>query len=85
MNSDVFRYYVTVIGCSFRETNNSRVFLQIITDYKSHQLPIVLDALERMHAHLTAAVVSNDPLFLQARFDHPDSGYVYSCLVEPQT
>ncbi|OIW19616.1 hypothetical protein TanjilG_18426 [Lupinus angustifolius] len=29
---------------------------QIITDYKSNQLPIVLDALERMHAHLTAAV-----------------------------
>ncbi|KAF1887310.1 hypothetical protein Lal_00040911 [Lupinus albus] len=29
---------------------------QIITDYKSSQLPIVLDALERMHAHLTAAV-----------------------------
>ena len=27
---------------------------------------MVLDALERMHAHLTAAVVSNDPLFLQA-------------------
>lgn len=29
----------------------------------------MLDAVERMHAHLTAAVVSNDPLFLQARFD----------------
>ncbi|KAF1875742.1 hypothetical protein Lal_00006372 [Lupinus albus] len=29
---------------------------QIVTDYKSSQLPIVLDALERMHAHLTAAV-----------------------------
>lgn len=26
---------------------------------------MVLDALERMHAHLTAAVVSNDVLFLQ--------------------
>lgn len=39
---------------------------QIITEYKSNQLPVVLDALERMHAHLTAAVVSNDPLFLQA-------------------
>lgn len=28
---------------------------------------MVLDALERMHAHLTAAVVSNDPIFLQVR------------------
>ncbi|KAL2935069.1 putative aldehyde dehydrogenase [Bienertia sinuspersici] len=29
---------------------------QVITDYKANQLPMVLDALERMHAHLTAAV-----------------------------
>uniref|UniRef100_A0A6N2LVI3 Aldehyde dehydrogenase domain-containing protein n=1 Tax=Salix viminalis TaxID=40686 RepID=A0A6N2LVI3_SALVM len=33
---------------------------QVITEYKKDQLPLVLDALERMHAHLTAAVVSND-------------------------
>lgn len=26
---------------------------------------MVLNALEKMHAHLTAAVVSNDPLFIQ--------------------
>ncbi|EXB20723.1 Delta-1-pyrroline-5-carboxylate dehydrogenase 12A1 [Morus notabilis] len=30
---------------------------QIITDYKKDQLPLVLDALEKMHAHLTAAEV----------------------------
>ncbi|OAY77750.1 Delta-1-pyrroline-5-carboxylate dehydrogenase 12A1, mitochondrial [Ananas comosus] len=41
---------------------------QIITEYRHDQLELVLDACERMHAHLTAAVVSNDPLFLQARF-----------------
>ncbi|RWR78808.1 putative aldehyde dehydrogenase [Cinnamomum micranthum f. kanehirae] len=40
---------------------------QIVTEYKQDQLPKVLDACESMHAHLTAAVVSNDPLFLQAR------------------
>ncbi|KAE9467311.1 hypothetical protein C3L33_00810, partial [Rhododendron williamsianum] len=40
---------------------------QVVTEYKDNQLPMVLDALERMHAHLTAAVVSNDQLFLQAR------------------
>lgn len=34
---------------------------------------MVLDALERMHAHLTAAVVSNDLLFLQAR----DCDYIF--------
>lgn len=45
--------------------------LQIITEYKRNQLSVVLDALERMHAHLTAAVVSNDPLFLQVRLMIP--------------
>lgn len=39
--------------------------LQIVTEYKDTQLSMVLDALEKMHAHLTAAVVSNDVLFLQ--------------------
>jgi hypothetical protein len=38
---------------------------QILTEYKDEDLPLVLEACERMHAHLTAAVVSNDVLFLQ--------------------
>ncbi|XP_022866168.1 probable aldehyde dehydrogenase [Olea europaea var. sylvestris] len=42
---------------------------QIVTEYKHNQLPLVLKALEKMNAHLTAAVVSNDPLFLQVRKD----------------
>ncbi|XP_019438056.1 PREDICTED: delta-1-pyrroline-5-carboxylate dehydrogenase 12A1, mitochondrial-like [Lupinus angustifolius] len=53
---------------------------QIITDYKSNQLPIVLDALERMHAHLTAAVVSNDPLFLQQVIGNTVNGTTYAGL-----
>ena len=40
---------------------------QVVTEYKKDQLPLVLEVLERMHAHLTAAVVSNDPIFLQVR------------------
>lgn len=40
---------------------------QIVTEYKDNQLPMVLNALERMNANLTAAVVSNDQLFLQVR------------------
>ncbi|CAL0330639.1 unnamed protein product [Lupinus luteus] len=53
---------------------------QIITDYKNSQLPIVLDALERMHAHLTAAVVSNDPLFLQQVIGNTVNGTTYAGL-----
>ncbi|XP_048443797.1 probable aldehyde dehydrogenase [Pyrus x bretschneideri] len=53
---------------------------QIVTDYKNDQLPLVLDALERMHAHLTAAVVSNDPLFLQEVIGNTVNGTTYAGL-----
>nr|AKN79305.1 delta-pyrroline-5-carboxylate dehydrogenase 2 [Betula platyphylla] len=53
---------------------------QIITDYKRDQLPLVLNALERMHAHLTAAVVSNDPLFLQEVIGNTVNGTTYAGL-----
>ncbi|XP_012470734.1 delta-1-pyrroline-5-carboxylate dehydrogenase 12A1, mitochondrial isoform X1 [Gossypium raimondii] len=53
---------------------------QIITDYKKDQLPMVLDALERMHAHLTAAVVSNDPIFLQDVIGKTVNGTTYAGL-----
>ncbi|PSS07887.1 Delta-1-pyrroline-5-carboxylate dehydrogenase [Actinidia chinensis var. chinensis] len=53
---------------------------QIITEYKDHQLPMVLDALERMHAHLTAAVVSNDLLFLQEVIGKSVNGTTYAGL-----
>lgn len=38
---------------------------QVLTEYSDEQLPLVLEALERLEAHLTAAVVSNDPVFTQ--------------------
>uniref|UniRef100_A0A7N0VMU1 Aldehyde dehydrogenase domain-containing protein n=2 Tax=Kalanchoe fedtschenkoi TaxID=63787 RepID=A0A7N0VMU1_KALFE len=53
---------------------------QVITDYKKDQLPMVLDALERMHAHLTAAVVSNDPIFLQEVIGNTVNGTTYAGL-----
>ncbi|XP_047330347.1 delta-1-pyrroline-5-carboxylate dehydrogenase 12A1, mitochondrial [Impatiens glandulifera] len=53
---------------------------QIITQYKDHQLQMVLDALERMHAHLTAAVVSNDPIFLQEVIGKSVNGTTYAGL-----
>ncbi|KAG2679181.1 hypothetical protein I3760_11G039300 [Carya illinoinensis] len=53
---------------------------QIVTDYKRDQLPMVLDAVERMHAHLTAAVVSNDPLFLQEVIGNTVNGTTYAGL-----
>ncbi|ERN03815.1 hypothetical protein AMTRI_Chr05g73890 [Amborella trichopoda] len=51
---------------------------QILTEYKHDQLPMVLDACERMHAHLTAAVVSNDPIFLQEVLGRSVNGTTYA-------
>ena len=41
------------------------VNLQVITEYSDEQLPMVLEATEKLEAHLTAAVVSNDAQFTQ--------------------
>ncbi|CAD5192372.1 probable aldehyde dehydrogenase isoform X1 [Musa acuminata AAA Group] len=51
---------------------------QIITYYKHDQLTEVLNVCERMHAHLTAAVVSNDPLFLQEVLGKSVNGTTYA-------
>ncbi|CAI0549297.1 unnamed protein product [Linum tenue] len=53
---------------------------QVVTEYKKSQLSMVLEALERMHAHLTAAVVSNDPLFLQEVIGQSVNGTTYAGL-----
>ncbi|XP_044485562.1 delta-1-pyrroline-5-carboxylate dehydrogenase 12A1, mitochondrial [Mangifera indica] len=53
---------------------------QIVTEYKHDQLPLVLSALERMHAHLTAAVVSNDLHFLQEVIGQSVNGTTYAGL-----
>ncbi len=49
----------------------------MITEYTDDQLPLVLEACERMHAHLTAAVVSNDVLFVQHVLANTVNGTTY--------
>lgn len=51
---------------------------QILTNYRKDQLHMVLDACERMHAHLTAAVVSNDIAFLQDVLGRSVNGTTYA-------
>ncbi|KAK4370869.1 hypothetical protein RND71_010344 [Anisodus tanguticus] len=53
---------------------------QVVTEYKDNQLPLVLDTLEKMNAHLTAAVVSNDILFLQKVIGNSVNGTTYAGL-----
>ncbi|XP_024376718.1 probable aldehyde dehydrogenase isoform X1 [Physcomitrium patens] len=51
---------------------------QILTEYKHEDLPLVFEACERMHAHLTAAVVSNDVHFLQEVLSNTVNGTTYA-------
>ncbi|RLN55695.1 hypothetical protein BBJ29_003460 [Phytophthora kernoviae] len=51
---------------------------QILTEYDDSDLPHVLDSLERMEAHLTAAVVSNDPHFTHEVLSATVNGTTYS-------
>ena len=57
---------------------------QIIVDYNNDELPLVLEALERVDAHLTAAVVSNDVLFQNKVLAHTVNGTTY-CGIRART
>ncbi|EIE18461.1 aldehyde dehydrogenase [Coccomyxa subellipsoidea C-169] len=51
---------------------------QVLTEYSDEQLPLVLEALEKLEAHLTAAVVSNDPVFTQKVLANTVNGTTYA-------
>lgn len=53
---------------------------QVLTEYSDAELPLVLEACERMKAHLTAAVVSNDAHFLQTVLANTVNGTTYAGL-----
>lgn len=62
------------------EAFSTEVFgpFQVVTSYSSHELPLVLEATERMHAHLTAAVVSKDPVFVNTVLGNTVNGTTYA-------
>lgn len=49
----------------------------MVTEWSDAQLPLVLQACERMTNHLTAAVVSNDVNFVQHVLAHTVNGTTY--------
>ena len=57
---------------------------QIIVDYSEEEIPLVLQALERVDAHLTAAVVSNDVIFQNKILAHTVNGTTY-CGIRART
>ncbi|KIY97867.1 1-pyrroline-5-carboxylate dehydrogenase [Monoraphidium neglectum] len=64
------------------EAATTEVFgpFQVVVEYEDSELQLVLDALERMSHHLTAAIVSNDPKFLQHVLAHTVNGTTYAGL-----
>eukprot|EP00930_Biecheleria_cincta_P069895 TRINITY_DN57570_c0_g1_i1.p1 TRINITY_DN57570_c0_g1~~TRINITY_DN57570_c0_g1_i1.p1 ORF type:complete len:549 (+),score=99.64 TRINITY_DN57570_c0_g1_i1:49-1695(+) len=61
-------------------TATTEVFgpFQVIVEYKAHELPKVLDAINRMPNHLTAGIVSNDPRFINEVVGNSLSGTTYA-------
>jgi len=52
--------------------------MQVVTEFKDSELPLVLEACERMDNHLTAAVVSNDPAFKREVLSSTVNGTTYA-------
>ena len=52
--------------------------LQVLTSYCDDEVSLVLDACEKMDAHLTAAVVSSDELFVQRVLGSTVNGTTYA-------
>ena len=52
--------------------------LQVLTEYNDYEVDTVLQITEKMHAHLTAAIVSNDALFVQKMLANTVNGTTYA-------
>lgn len=52
--------------------------VQVVTEYDDSEIDKVLDILERIPLHLTAGVVSNDPVFREKVLGHTVNGTTYS-------
>ena len=68
-----------VLSKEYFEVCTTEIFgpFQVVTSYSDADLPAVLDALERMSHHLTAAVVSNDVEFVQHILGNTVNGVTY--------
>ena len=64
------------------ETATTEIFgpFTVVTEYKDSEREKVIEACERMHAHLTAAVVSNDINFVQQMLANTVNGTTYAGL-----
>ena len=58
--------------------------IQIITEYKSEEIDTVLEMLGKFEQNLTAAIVSNDPIFVQKIIGNTINGTTY-CGIRART
>jgi 1-pyrroline-5-carboxylate dehydrogenase len=77
MSTSIFIYqlFLLLLFSFFKSTTK-----QVLTSYNDETLPKVLEALERMSHHLTAAVVSNDPRFQDHVLGNTVNGTTYAGL-----
>ena len=83
-----FSYQPTAIFVPLRHFRSPKKFkllttelfgpFQIVTEYKDKEIDSVLNTLEKMSHHLTAAVVSNDPIFTQKILGSTVNGTQYA-------
>jgi 1-pyrroline-5-carboxylate dehydrogenase len=61
------------------EVATTEVFgpLQVVTEWSDGEAPLLIDAIERMSHHLTAGIVSNDPLFINEMVGNTVNGTTY--------
>ena len=52
----------------------------MVTEYEEGEIDTVLEVTERMHAHVTCAVVSNDPIFTNHVLANTVNGTTYAGL-----
>jgi len=69
-----------ILSSEYWDLASTEVFgpVQVITVYEKKELPLVLEACERMENHLTAAVVSDDPVFINTVLGSTVNGTTYA-------
>jgi len=79
MEATAIKVPLSALGGEHFELITTEVFgpFQVVVSYTDSDLPLVLQTLERMSHHLTAGIVSNDPIFLNKVLGETVNGTTY--------
>lgn len=76
----VFVPLSTIVDPQYFDVVTKEIFgpFQVVTEYSDDELPVVLDLWERIPHRLTAAVVSDDPVFTNLVLSRTNNGTTYA-------